>query len=88
MVTIYLVLGPGSDHLEECCLATLSYRVEAELVETARGGDGSVIVDPLATVNSPVVVAVVVDGAVAVKHQAVLTGLFRQGSWDITMSLL
>ena len=69
-------------HLEKCSLASLSYGVEAELVETARGGDGGVIVDPLATVDSPVVVAVVVDGAVAVKHQAVLTGLFRQSSWD------
>ena len=89
VVTMYCILGPGSwsDHLEECGLTSLSYRVEAKLVETARGGDGGVIVDSLATVNSPVVVAVVVDGTVAVKHQAVLTGLFRQGSWDITMSL-
>merc|ERR1712226_1181856 len=69
-------------------LASLSYGVEAELVETARGGDGSVIVDPLATVNSPVVVAVVVDGAVAVKHQAVLTGLFRQSSVGTPVELV
>ena len=75
-------------HLEKRSLTSLSYGVQSELVETARGGDGGVIVDSLATVNSPVVVAVVVDGAVAVKHQAVLTGLFRQGSWDNIMPLL
>ena len=74
------------DHLEESGLTSLSYRVETELVETAGGGDGGVVINPLATVNSPVVVAVVVDGAVAVEHQAVLTGLLRQGSWDRILS--
>ena len=71
--------------LEESGLTSLSYRVETELVETAGGGDGGVVINPLATVNSPVVVAVVVDGAVAIEHQAVLTGFFRQCSWDIIM---
>ena len=84
-------LNTGSAHLEERGLTALSYGVEAELVETAGGGDGGVVVDPLAAVHRPVVVAVVVDGAVAVKHQAVLTGLFRQCSWEeiiIIMTLL
>ena len=83
---VKIVVTTPWDHLEESGLTSLSYRVETELVETARGRDGGVIVDSLTTVNSPVVVAVVVDGAVAVKHQAVLTGLFRQGSWDRILS--
>ena len=35
----------------------------------------------LAAVYGPVVVAVVVDGAVAIEHQPVLTGLQALGSW-------
>ena len=73
-------------HLEKRSLTSLSYGVQSELVETARGGDGRVVVDSLPAVHGPVVVAVVVDGAVAVEHQAVLTGLFRQGSWDRILS--
>ena len=64
-------------HLEKRSLTSLSYGVQSELVETARGGDGGVIVDSLATVHRPVVVAVVMNISVAVKHQTVLTDLFR-----------
>ena len=35
----------------------------------------------LAAVYGPVVVAVVVDGAVAIEHQPVLTGLQALGAW-------
>merc|ERR1719323_1779413 len=49
-----------SSTLEESGLATLANGVDAKLVETARGGDGGVVVDPLAAVHGPVVVAVVV----------------------------
>ena len=67
-------------HLEECSLTSLSDRVETELVETARGRDWGVIIDSLATVHSPVVIAMIVNISVAVKHQTVLTDLFRQCS--------
>ena len=77
-----LEISTESAYLEERGLTALAHGVEAELVETARGGDGRVVVDSLPAVHGPVVVAVVVDGAVAVEHQAVLTGLLRQGSWD------
>ena len=68
-------------NLEECCLTSLSYRVDSVLVETAGGGDGGVVVHPLAAVHGPVVVAVVVNVTVAVKHQPVLAHLFCQRAW-------
>ena len=74
-------LNTGSAHLEEGGLTALSYGVEAELVETAGRGDGRVVVDSLPAVHGPVVVTVVVDVTVAVKHQPVLAHLFRQRAW-------
>ena len=68
-------------HLEEGSLAALAHRVDAVLVEAAGGGDGGVVVHSLAAVHGPVVVAVVVDGAVAVEHEAVLTDLLVQSAW-------
>ena len=67
-------------HLEKRSLTSLSYGVQSELVETARGGDGGVIVDSLAAVHCPVIIAMIVNISVAVKHQTVLTDLFRQSS--------
>ena len=69
-------------HLEESGLATLPNRVDPELVEAARGGDGGVVVDPLPAVDRPVVVAVVVNSAVPVKHQPVLTNLLIESAWE------
>lgn len=77
LLTSRLVRGPGST-LEESSLTSLSYRVDSVLVETPRGGDGSVVVDSLAAVDAPVVVAVVVHVSVPVKHQTVLTRLMGQ----------
>ena len=67
-------------NLEECCLTSLSDRIDSILVETAGRGDGGVVVHPLAAVHGPVVVAVVVDICVPVKHQTVLTNLLSQSS--------
>ena len=75
-------------HLKEGCLAALAHWVDAVLVEAAGGGDGSVVVDSLAAVDRPVVVAVVVDGAVPVKHEAVLTDLLVESSWGGRLSFL
>ena len=58
-------------YLEECSLASLSNRVDAVLVEAAGRGNGCVVVGPLSTVHGPVVVAVVVDVAVAVVGEPV-----------------
>ena len=67
-------------NLEECGLTSLSNWIDSILVETARGRDGGVIVHPLAAVHGPVVVAVIVDICVSVKHQPVLTNLLSQSS--------
>ena len=69
-----------SKYLEEGCLAAFADGVDAKLVETARGGDGGVVVDPFAAVHGPVVVAVVVHSAVPVEHQTILTHLFVEGA--------
>ena len=53
----------------------------ASLVKASRGGDGSVVVDPLSAVDGPVVVAVVVHVPVPVEHQTVLTRLLSQGTY-------
>ena len=71
-------------YLKKCCLTALSYWVYSVLVETAGGGDGGVVVHPLGAVHSPVVVAVVVHAALAVKHQAILTNLLSQGPCNMT----
>jgi hypothetical protein len=71
----------GSSNLEEGGLASLADRVDAELVETARRRDGRIIVHPLAAVHRPVVVAVVVHGAVPVEHEAVLADLLVERAW-------
>ena len=70
----------ASFHLEEGCLAALAHGVDSELVEAAGRGDGRVVVHPLAAVHGPVVVAVVVDVAVSVKHQSVFTNLLGQSA--------
>ena len=75
-----------STYLEEGSLAALADGVDAELVEAAGRGDGGVVVGAglgavrVAAVHRPVVVAVVMNISVAVKHQTVLTDLFRQCS--------
>ena len=69
-------------HLEESGLTALSYGVEAELVETAGGGDGGVVVDPLAAVHRPVVSAVVMHAPYlgGVEKESILALFIRQGS--------
>ena len=62
-------------------MAPLSHGIYSELVKAAGGGDGRVVVHPLAAVHGPVVVAVVVNVTVAVKHQPVLAHLFCQRAW-------
>jgi hypothetical protein len=52
-------------HLEEGGLAAHSHRIDSVLVQASGGGDGRVVVDPVAAVDGPVVAAEVVDGAVA-----------------------
>lgn len=79
MVT-YARLVHYSLYFEEGGLAALSDWVDAVGVEASWGGDGGVVVDPRPAVHSPVVVAVVVDVAVAVVHQAVLAHLLGQSS--------
>jgi len=74
------LIGNTLRTLEEGCLAALSYGVDAVLVEAPGGGDGGVVVHPLATVHGPVVVAVVVNAAVTVIHQPILTYLLSQGA--------
>ena len=54
--------------------------MKSSLVEAAGRGDGGIVVDPLAAVHGPVVVAVVVHVAVSVKHQTILTRLLGQGA--------
>ena len=61
-------------------MAPLSHGIYSELVKAAGGGDGRVIVHPLAAVHGPVVVAVVVHRAVPVEHQTILTHLFVEGA--------
>lgn len=73
-------------YLEEGGLTALPDGVDAELVEAAGRGDGRVVVGPglgavgVAAVDGPVVVAVVVDVAVAVVGQTVLADLLGQGA--------
>merc|ERR1719461_1446233 len=74
------LVGNTFGTLEECSLTSLPYWIDSILVETAGGRDGGVIVHPLAAVHGPVVVAVVVDICVSVKHQPVLTNLLSQSS--------
>jgi hypothetical protein len=50
------------------------------LVETSWRGDGRVVVESLATVHCPVVVAMVVDVSMAVVDKAVLAGLLVQSA--------
>ena len=70
-----------STYLEEGSLAALADGVDAELVEAAGRGDGGVVVGAglgavrVAAVHRPVVVAVVVDVAVAVVGKTVLANL-------------
>ena len=66
-------------YLEESGLASLAHGVDPVLVEAAGRGDGGVVVGPLAAVHGPVVVAVVVDVAVAVVHETVGALLLGQG---------
>ncbi len=68
------------EYLEECGLASLPDGVDPVLVEAPWGGDWSVVVEPLPAVDAPVVVAVVVDVAVAVVGKAVLALLLGQGA--------
>ena len=56
----------------------ISLLINVFICLSAWGGDGGLVVGPLAAVGSPVVVAVVVDVPVPVEHQTVLTHLLRQ----------
>merc|ERR550525_2307421 len=76
----------ASSTLEESGLAALANGEDAKLVETARGGDGGVVVDPLAAVHGPVVV--VVNRAVPVEHQTILTHLFVEGAIGTLIELV
>ena len=67
-------------YLEEGLLAALADGIDSVGVEAAGGGDGGVVVDELAAVAGPVVVAVVVDVAVAGENQTVGTLLLRVGA--------
>ena len=77
-------------YLEESGLASLAHWVDPVLVEASRRGDGGVVIGPLAAVHGPVVVAVVVDVAVAVVHEPVGALLLGQGpvrALEIKMSV-
>ena len=67
-------------HLEESGLASFTHRIDSKLIKTSRRGDGGVVIDSLAAVNSPVVVAMIVDISVAIKHKTILTDLLSQSS--------
>ena len=66
--------------LEEGSLTALSHRIDTKLVEAARAGDGGVIIHSLATVNCPVVVTMIVNISIAIKHKTILTYLLCQGT--------
>ena len=59
-------------------MASLSHGVDSVGVEASGRRDGRVVVDPVAAVDCPVVVAVVVDVTVAVIYQTVLANLLGQ----------
>ena len=77
-------LKVSTTNLEEGGLAALADGVDSKLIEAPGRGDGGVVVGAglgavgVATVDGPVVVAVVVDVAMAVVGQAVLADLLRQ----------
>merc|ERR1712214_44367 len=78
------LVGSAVSALEEGGLAALADGVDSELIEASGRGDGGVVVGAgrftvgVAAVDGPVVVAVVVDVAMAVVGQAVLADLLRQ----------
>jgi hypothetical protein len=70
-------------HLEKCGLAAFTNWVKAILVKTSGGGDGGIVVHPLATVHGPVVVAKVVHSAIAsVINEAVFACFITPSSID------
>jgi len=82
------LIGNTFSTLEECSLTSLPYRVYPVLVEAARRGDRSVVIHSLTTVNSPVIVAMVVNRAVSIKHQSILTHLLGQGPVSTLVELV
>ncbi len=74
IIPIYLCIG----YLEEGGLAALAHRVQSILVEASGRRYRRVVVLALPAVHGPVVIAVVVDVAVAVVRQAVLALLLSQ----------
>ena len=71
-------------YLEKRSLATDTDRIDSVLVETSGRRDRRVVVDPLAAVDGPVVVAEVVDGPVTAVliHQPVFALLLCERPVD------
>lgn len=68
--------------LEEAGRALVTVRIDAERKLAAGSGEGHLVVLASSTVHGPVVVAVVVHGALAVEQEAVLALLQGQCTCD------
>jgi len=82
------LIGYSISTLKESCLTSLSDRIDTILVQAPGRRNGGVVVQLFATVNRPVVVAVVVHVAVPVVHQAVGTGLLGKGTIDTQVEFI
>ena len=69
-----------SAYLKEGGLTSLADRINTILVQASGRRNWGVVVDLFSTVNCPVVVAVVMNVAVSVVHQAVGTCLLGKGT--------
>ena len=75
------LVGHSELALEEGSGALLTVRVDSEGVFASRGGEGNLVVFPRATLDGPVVVAVVVHGTLAVEQETILALLQGQRTW-------
>jgi len=69
-----------SSTLEEGSLTSLSHRVNTICIQTPRAGYRSVVIDPLTTVHSPVIVTVVMHSSMSVKYETILTNLLGKST--------
>jgi len=82
------LIGNTFSTLKESCLTAFANGVDAVLVETTRGGNRGVVVHSLTTINSPVVVAVVVHAAMSIIHKTILTSLLGQCTVSTLVELI
>jgi hypothetical protein len=82
------LIGNSVSTLEEGGLTALADRIDSILVQAARRRDRGVIIQLIATVYGPVVVAMVVHIPVPVVHQPVGTCLLGKGAIDTKVKFI